>query len=117
MGSAIFGWVHGRAVAHLISRQDLDSGAFGRTSSYGHGIATYALAECYGMTSDPNLRDPVDAGIHWILGNQSRSRDRRNSGGWGYFSDSLRPEDTFSRNSVTFPCGWLTRESKGLTVT
>ena len=44
--------VHVRnAVEHLLSLQD-ESGAFGSSSAYGHGISTYALCECYGITKD-----------------------------------------------------------------
>ncbi|MEM7198733.1 MAG: hypothetical protein AAF628_00590, partial [Planctomycetota bacterium] len=94
--------VAARAVQFLLSVQDPDSGAFGRTSSYGHGISTYALAECLAMSpGETRLREPVQSGVDWILANQSRSRDPRNRGGWGYFSDTLAPEDRYSRNSIT----------------
>ncbi len=93
--------VTARAVQYLLSKQDPDSGHFGRTSSYSHGIATYALAECYGMTKALVLREPLSRALSWIVQQQNRTRDARNRGGWGYFSPVLQPEDRYARSSVT----------------
>ncbi|MCA8948838.1 MAG: terpene cyclase/mutase family protein, partial [Planctomycetes bacterium] len=90
-----------RALDHLIGLQDEDTGAFGASSCYGHGIATYALAECYGMTKDPKLVRPLEEGLTWILENQGPRRDIRNRGGWGYFSPGLQREDSYARVSVS----------------
>ncbi|MCB9878638.1 MAG: terpene cyclase/mutase family protein [Planctomycetes bacterium] len=90
-----------RALDHLLALQDEDTGAFGRSSCYGHGITTYALAECYGLTKDPALLRPLEDALTWILANQGPRRDRKNRGGWGYFSPGLRPEDDYARISVT----------------
>ncbi|MFQ5504931.1 MAG: hypothetical protein ACE5F1_09070, partial [Planctomycetota bacterium] len=98
-----------RAVDFLLYAQDSHSGHFGLSSSYSHGIATYALAECNALHAtaspagrgDPVIQDALDRAVEWILDNQSRSRDRRNRGGWGYFSPTLRPEDRYSRASVS----------------
>lgn len=89
------------AVTWLLAEQDHDTGHFGETSSYSHGITTYALAECYAMTKDVRLREPLERAVAWIVKNQNRTRDRRSFGGWPYFSASLRPEDRFARTSVT----------------
>lgn len=89
------------AVTWLLAEQDHDTGHFGETSSYSHGITTYALAECYAMTKDARLREPLERAVAWIVKNQNRTRDRRSFGGWPYFSASLRPEDRFARTSVT----------------
>ena len=89
------------AVRHLLSVQDPDTGAFGQSSAYGHGISTYALAECYGLTKDPALLRPVEEGLSWILQHQGPRRDRKNQGGWGYFSPGLRAEDDYARVSVS----------------
>ena len=89
------------AVQWLLDSQDPKTGAFGVTSSYGHGIATYALAECYGMTKDEALRLPVEAGLSWIARHQGPRRDQRNRGGWGYFSTEMKSEDSYARSSVT----------------
>jgi hypothetical protein len=88
------------AVEHLLSLQDQD-GAFGSSSAYGHGISTYALCECYGITKDERLLRPVERGLSWILDHQGPRRDRKNRGGWGYFSPGLQPEDDYARVSVS----------------
>lgn len=90
-----------RALQRLLALQDPDTGAFGPSSCYGHGISTYALAECYGMTKDRALRQPLERALTWILDHQGPRRDRRNRGGWGYFSPGLRAEDDYARVSVT----------------
>ncbi|GAB4155406.1 MAG: hypothetical protein Fur0037_23840 [Planctomycetota bacterium] len=93
--------VAARAVDYLLSVQDEDVGAFGVSSAYGHGISTYALAECYGLTREVKLRAPVERAVDWIVRNQGPRPDRRNRGGWGYFSPGLRAEDDYARVSVT----------------
>jgi len=90
-----------RALEQLLAVQDEDTGAFGMSSSYGHGISTYAIAECYGLTKDPRLRRSLESALTWILHNQGPRRDKKNRGGWGYFSPGLRPEDDYARVSVT----------------
>jgi hypothetical protein len=89
-----------RAVTALLGTQIRDT-HFGRSSSYSHGITTYALAECYALTQDKNIRGPLENAVGWILENQNLGRDRRNRGGWGYFSPTLSPEDQFSRSSAS----------------
>jgi hypothetical protein len=90
-----------KAIDHLLALQEDDSGAFGPSSCYGHGIATYAIAECYGITKDPKYLRPLERALTWILDNQGPRRDRRNRGGWGYFSPGLQAEDDYARVSVT----------------
>ncbi len=90
-----------RAVNYLLKIQDQESGHFGETSSYSHGISTYALAECFGLTKDARLKEPVQRAVDWIVSQQNRSRDKRSKGGWGYFSASLSPEDGFARTSIS----------------
>ncbi|MHC5064939.1 MAG: prenyltransferase/squalene oxidase repeat-containing protein, partial [Planctomycetota bacterium] len=90
------------AIDFLLSKQDEETKHFGRrTSSYSHGISTYALAECYAITGDPRLREPLEGAVSRILDQQSISSDTRNRGGWGYFSPTLSPEDPFTRTSVS----------------
>jgi len=93
------------AVNHLIAIQDEDTGAFGASSCYGHGIASYALAECYGLTKNKRFGDrlaqPLEDALTWILANQGPRRDVVNRGGWGYFSPGLRREDSYARVSVS----------------
>lgn len=57
----------------LIYRQDM--GAF---PMYHHGLATLALAEAWGQTSDPRLRDALRKAIDLICSSQNRQ------GGWRY---------------------------------
>ena len=46
---------------------------------YGHAIATIALCEALGMTSDPQLRGPTQQAVHYILRSQHPEQ-----GGWRY---------------------------------
>lgn len=45
---------------------------------YGHGFATLFLAECYGMTRRPDLRDKLTRAVKLIVDTQN------NEGGWRY---------------------------------
>lgn len=90
-----------KAVAFLLQQQDPATGAFGQSSAYGHGITTYALAECFGLERDPALQRPLELALRWILDHQGPRPDRRNSGGFGYFSPGLRAEDDYARVSIT----------------
>lgn len=47
-------------------------------ASYAHGIATYALAEAYGMTQIPFLIGPMENGLDIIV------KGQQPSGGWDY---------------------------------
>lgn len=75
-----------RALRWLIAQQrpdgNLGSGAGHFAMMYCHGIATYALAEAYGMQNDPTsntmLRDPLLRAVRYILKNQNPD------GGWRY---------------------------------
>lgn len=89
------------SIAFLLEAQDERTGHFGHGSAYDHGICTYALAECYGLTKDARLKQPLEKALAWIAQKQNRTRDPRNEGGWGYFSPVLQPEDRFSRSSIS----------------
>jgi hypothetical protein len=89
-----------RAVDALLATQR-ESAHFGVSTAYSHGITTYALAECYALTKSKKLRRPIERAMRWILAKQNQGRDKRNRGGWGYFSSTLRAEDSYSRSSTT----------------
>ena len=75
-----------RALRWLVNQQrpdgNLGFGAGHFASMYCHGIATYAIAEAYGMQNDPAsntmLRDPLARAVRFILENQNPD------GGWRY---------------------------------
>ena len=95
--------VSSKAVDFLLNVQDPLTGHFGDTASYGHGIATYALAECYALTKNPRLREPLEMAVKWILQKQHRSMDPKLDGGWGYYfpdGDGYQ-NDRWPRVSVT----------------
>jgi len=92
-----------RGIAHLRRIQTPD-GRFGqpyllhgerdnRYLMYHQAIATLALAEAYGMTRDPQLRDPIRRAVAYI------ERAQQYRGGWDYGPNRTGRNDT----SVT---GW-----------
>jgi len=91
-----------RAVEWLLGEQH-ENGHVGNASAYCHGIATYALAECYAMTHAENLREPLERAVAQILANQHDEGDERFLGGWGYyFADGhVWDGDRWPRVSVT----------------
>jgi hypothetical protein len=79
--------VVGDGLDYLVRIQD-DSGALfpedGRPTGqvarfYGHGIATLALCEAYGMTGDARLRRPAQRAIEYLIDTQ-----HGDYGGWRY---------------------------------
>ena len=52
---------------------------------YSHSIAALALCEAYGMTQDPELREPAQRSLDFIVQSQHESR-----GGWRYTPVSVR---------------------------
>jgi hypothetical protein len=76
-----------RALKWLIRQQRADGYLGGKATHYEqmycHGMATYALAEAYGMQSDPTLdsglRQPLERALKFILDNQNPT-----DGGWRY---------------------------------
>ncbi|MCC7013867.1 MAG: PD40 domain-containing protein [Planctomycetes bacterium] len=90
-----------RAVRWLLSTQDETTGHFGDSESYSHGIATYALAECYALTRDPRLAPAIDRAVEQILRNQFVRGDARRVGGWSYFYPDGATFDSWPRTSIT----------------
>jgi len=66
----------GRAFDYLVRKQATD-GSFGG-GMYAHGLASIAICEAYGMTSDPRLKGPAQRALNYIRAAQS------GSGGWRY---------------------------------
>lgn len=91
------------AVEFLVQTQHAESGHFGNGSAYGHGIATYALAECYALSGDAELVPPLRLAVEHILNEQQHSTDKRTNGGWGYyFADGhVWDRDRWPRASVS----------------
>jgi len=69
------------------------------TRFYSHGIAAIALCEAYGMTQDPNLREPARKAVQYIVNTQHATR-----GGWRYYTDPRSGRSTEADTSVT---GWM----------
>lgn len=91
-----------RAIQWIIERQDAASGHFGNSDGYSHGIATYALAECYAITHDPKLVDPLVRGLNHLLDmQQQNSQDSRKEGGWTYYYKDGPGVDGWPRASVS----------------
>ncbi len=90
-----------KALAFLISEQNPTTGHIGKTSSYGHAIATYALGEAFALTEDPALRGPLEAAVQQIVNSQKASRDPLLDGGWSYYFGDGRESDRWPRASVT----------------
>ncbi len=92
-----------RAIRWLLAEQDAEGGHFGDSEAYGHGIATYALAEALAMTGEERLREPVARAVARIERAQVRSgRNVRLRGGWSYYyPDEQRRFDAWPRASVT----------------
>jgi hypothetical protein len=65
-----------RGLEYLIARQAPD-GNFGG-GMYAHGLATIAICEAYGLTSDPVLKTPAQRALNFIRGAQG------DGGGWRY---------------------------------
>ncbi len=69
-----------KALRYVISAQDSRTGYLGGGfgNMYAHGFATLYLAECYGMSPDPQLKSALGAAIDLI------HRCQNSEGGWRY---------------------------------
>lgn len=84
----------GRAIDFLMAKQTKsgsDRGFYGG-DMYSHGLATIAMCEAYGLTSDPRIKASAQVGLNYIIAAQDPA-----GGGWRY--SPRTPGDT----SVT---GW-----------
>lgn len=76
-----------KALEFLVRHQKPDGDFYIRTGGpsdaamwlYSHGVASIAMAEAYGMTQDPSLREPAQKAMDFIIASQHKSR-----GGWRY---------------------------------
>ncbi|HET6203538.1 MAG TPA: hypothetical protein VFI25_12130 [Planctomycetota bacterium] len=90
-----------RAIRFLLGGQDQQTGHFGDCEAYGHGIASYALAEAFAMTTDPALRGPLERAVGRILGAQETRADPRLFGGWSYYYRDGSIFDEWPRASIS----------------
>ncbi|MCI0588033.1 MAG: hypothetical protein L0323_14470 [Planctomycetes bacterium] len=90
-----------RALRFLLGRQHPETGHFGQSEGYGHGICAYAFAEAYAMTKDEDLRGPLERAIGRILEGQETRRDPRFFGGWSYYYPDDSRFDEWPRASIT----------------
>ncbi len=88
------------AVNWLLATQDPATGHFGDCEAYGHGIATYALAECFALTRDERLGGAVRRAVERILAEQITRGDARSIGGWSYFYPDGAIFDRWPRASI-----------------
>ena len=77
-----------KGLAFLVNAQEKGTGQLDR-QNYAHAIATMALAEAYGMTSDVNLRDPAQKAVNYILAHQNQDTSKGGLG-WDYVGPSAR---------------------------
>lgn len=72
-----------RGLNWLRQRQADNGDLFGEQTEfcwlYSHGMATIALCEAYGMTKDPELREPAQRAVNFIVASQHPK-----FGGWRY---------------------------------
>jgi hypothetical protein len=73
----------GAGLAFLIRKQDknrgADSGNFGGQPLYSHAIATIAMCEAYGLTSDQTLKASAQMALNYLINAQDAA-----GGGWRY---------------------------------
>jgi hypothetical protein len=58
---------------------------------YDQGVSTMALAEAYGLTKDPKLREPLEKAVRFIIKAQNQSH-----GAWDYRPNSNRIDTSVS---------------------
>jgi len=90
-----------RAVDALIALQDPETGHFGNSDAYSHGIATYALAEDLAMTGDARVRSALEPALKHILAEQNTKKDPRLAGGWSYYFPDGHDFDRWPRTAIT----------------
>lgn len=104
-GSKEFGSTVEKALQYLINSQYVDKGGMCRFrnmdgNEYAFLIATYALCEAYGMTSNPNVKEAAMKALTRIVENQSPT------GGYDY-----KLNKTSTRDDLSF-AGWALQALK-----
>ena len=90
------------AMTWLLEQQDRRSGHFGNCDGYGHGIATYALVECYALTQDRTLLTPLIRALRHVEDMQVDDMAQRSwNGGWRYYDQNGQREDPYPRASLS----------------
>jgi hypothetical protein len=74
-----------KGLKYLTSRQNAE-GYFGGGSYYAQGLATIAVCEAYGLTSDPALKRSAQQAVNNIVSAQNAN------GGWDYLPGTLRTD-------------------------
>jgi hypothetical protein len=69
-----------------LTRRQNAQGYFGGGSYYAQGLATIAVCEAYGLTSDPTLKRSAQQAVNNIVLAQNAN------GGWDYMPDTLRTD-------------------------
>lgn len=94
-----------RALEWLLENQNADGSLFRSDTDwdrtpriYSHGIATIALCEAYGMTRDPQLREPAQKAINYIVKAQTKKL-----GSWRY---TPGPDGKWRGEGDTSVAGW-----------
>ena len=90
-----------RGIEYLMNRQQTNGDLYipedaisnRNVAFYSHGIAALAMCEAYGMTQDPQLREPAQRCLDYIVSTQHDQR-----GGWRY---------TAQVSSDTSVTGWM----------
>jgi hypothetical protein len=67
-----------KAMEYLTSKQKRTGDARGNGDMYSQGLVSIALCEAYGMTRDPELREPAQSALDFI------EKAQHPSGGWRY---------------------------------
>jgi hypothetical protein len=89
-----------KAIAWIVANQKPD-GSWGR--NYENAICAQALTECYGMTQDPNLKDPSQRAIDYLIAHQNKFESKNEKDtlynrklGWDYVGPSNRNDISVS---------------------
>ncbi len=90
-GRGTYGDRVARGLEFLLAEQN-DAGLMGNGDLYNHAIATFALAEAYGMTRDRRLRRPIQSAVQYLVDAQQPS------GGWSY---TAKPREERNDSSIT----------------